>query len=278
MSMSARSPKQAWFDVEPLAAGVTAIAEPFHVEHVISYLIEGDEQAILLDTGMGVGDLAALVRDLTSLPIAVVNSHAHWDHIGANWRFDEITIHHAEAHRLPHGVTNEELAPWLGPESLTAPPPPPFDRSTVAIPPSHATRLLSGGERLDLGGRRLDVIHTPGHSPGGIVLLDEANGLLFSTDVAYPDALYAFGEDADWPAYLVTMRMLAGLVPSVSRVFGSHTSPEMAPSMLADMLSAMELIDAGRPPDEQRPDRDVHRFSGFSVYRPSTLNGERGDS
>jgi hypothetical protein len=63
----------------------------------------------------------------------------------------------------------------------------------------------------------------------------------------------------------------------VARVFGSHTAPEMAPSLLTEMLAAMEAIDAGRDPDEQRPDRDVHRFNGFSVYRPSTLNGERGD-
>jgi glyoxylase-like metal-dependent hydrolase (beta-lactamase superfamily II) len=179
---------------------------------------------------------------------------------------------------LPNGVPNHELANWFGPDSLTAPPPPPFDRSTFAIPPSQPTRLLDGGERLDLGGRRLDVIHAPGHSPGGIVLLDEANGLLFTTDVAYPDALYAFGEDSDWREYLATMRALAGMSRSISRVFGSHAAPEMAPSILVDMLAAMEAIDAGRAPDEQRTDRDVHRFDGFSVYRPSTLNGERGDS
>lgn len=274
--MTERAPQQEWFDVQPVAPGVTAIGEPFHAEHVISYLIEGRDRAILLDTGMGVGDLAAVVRGLTALPVSVVNSHAHWDHIGANWRYDDIAIHRAEAHRLPLGVPNDELFPWFGPESLTRMPPLPFDRATFAIPPSLPMRLLNGGERLDLGGRQLDLLHAPGHSPGGIVLLDESNGLLFSTDVAYPEPLYAFGDDVDWPAYLVSMRMLAGLAPSLAQVFGSHGSPSMAPAMLIDMQAALEAIDAGRAPDEQRPDRDVHRFNGFSVFRPSTLNGERG--
>jgi glyoxylase-like metal-dependent hydrolase (beta-lactamase superfamily II) len=274
--MSDRAPQQEWFDAQPVAPGVTAIAEPFHAEHVNSFLIEGNDRAILLDTGMGVGDLAALARGLTALPISVVNSHAHWDHIGANWRFDDIAIHQAEAHWLPVGVPNHELFPWFGPDSLTRTPPAPFDRATFAIPPSRPTRLLKGGERLDLGGRQLDVLHTPGHSPGGIVLLDEANGLLFSTDVAYPEPLYAFGDDVDWPAYMRSMRMLAGLAPSLSQAFGSHGSPAMAPGMLVEMLDAMGAIEAGRTPDERRPDRDVHHFNGFSVYGPSTLNGERG--
>lgn len=276
--MSAGWPDQDWFDVQPVAPGVYAIAEPYHAEHVISYLIEGEDQAVLLDTGMGVGDLAALVWAITTRPISVINSHAHWDHIGANWRFDEIAIHRAEAHWLPLGVSNEELAPWFGPESLTRQPPPPFDRATFAIPASRATRFLDGGEQIELGNRRLDIIHAPGHSPGGIVLLDEANGLLFSTDVAYPAPLYAFGEDTDWPAYLQSMQLLAELSPSLKQVFGSHDSHEMAPGMLIAMRDALNAIDAGREPDERRQDRDVHRFNGFSVYGPSTLNGERGAS
>jgi glyoxylase-like metal-dependent hydrolase (beta-lactamase superfamily II) len=276
--MVAGSPNQEWFDVRPVASGVYAIAEPYHVEHVISYLIEGADQAILLDTGMGVGDLATLVRGLTPRPVSVVNSHAHWDHIGANWRFDEIAIHRAEADWLPLGVSNDELSRWFGPTSLLRQPPPPFDRATFAIPPSHPTRLLEGGERFDLGNRWLDIMHAPGHSPGGIVLLDEANGLLFSTDVAYPGPLYAFGEDSDWPAYRRTMDLLAGLASSLDRVFGSHNAPEMPPGILVAMRDAMAEIDAGRAPDERHADRDEHRFNGFSVYRPSTLNGERGDS
>lgn len=276
--MRAGSPHQDWFDVQPVAPGVFAIAEPHHAEHVVSFLIDGDERAILLDTGMGIGDLAAVARGLTMRPISVVNSHSHWDHIGANWRFDDIAIHRAEAHWLPLGVPHEELAPWFGPESLTLPPPPSFDRATFAIPPSHATRLLDGGERIDLGNRRLDILHAPGHSPGGIVLLDEANGLLFTTDVAYPGPLYAFSEEADGPAYLQSMQTLAGLAPAVSRVFGSHYGPEMPPEMLIAMREALEAIGAGREPDERRPDRDVHLFDGFSVYGPSTLNAERGDS
>lgn len=274
--MNAGSPGQEWFDVRPVAPGVTAIAEPFHLQCVISYLIEGSERAILLDTGMGVGDISTVVRGLTSKPVEVVNSHSHWDHIGANWRFDEIAIHEAEADWLPLGVSNDELRPWFGPDQLTAPPPLPFDLDLFSIPPSVATRLLRGGETLDLGDRQLDVLHAPGHSPGGIVLVDEAAGWLYSTDVAYPSTLYAFGDEVDLEAYRRSLRMLAELASSLRGVSGSHDGIFMEPAMLVAMADALDAIDAGRLPDERRADRDVHRFGRFSVYSPPTRDREQG--
>ena len=274
--MTAESHDQSWFDVQPVTDWVTAISEPGHVECVISWLIEGSDHALLLDTGMGVGDIASIVRGLTSKPVSVINSHSHWDHIGDNWRFDDIAIHGAEVHWLEQGVSNEDLAPWFGDESLTRPLPPTFDRSTFSIPASRANTLLNDGDVLDLGDRQLEVMHAPGHSPGGIVLLDRAAGWLFSTDVAYPSSLYAFGDDADFDVYRDTMRKLAALAPDLKVVAGSHDGPLMPPKMLVAMADALDVIAEGRAPDERRDDRDVHDFDGFRVFAPPTLSGERG--
>lgn len=79
-----------WFEVYKVAAGVFAIYEPHQSEETISYLIAGSKQALLLDSGMGVGDLRRTTSELTRLPVVVVNSHTHNDHVGDNWQFDKV--------------------------------------------------------------------------------------------------------------------------------------------------------------------------------------------
>nr|MDP9472148.1 MBL fold metallo-hydrolase [Chloroflexota bacterium] len=109
---------QGWFAVSAPEEGVFTIEEPLHEEQVKSYLVVGSERAILIDTGMGVGDIRTLVADLTDRPVTVVNSHVHWDHIGGNGLFAEILIHPTEADVLRRGVPNERLRPNFTPDRL----------------------------------------------------------------------------------------------------------------------------------------------------------------
>ena len=67
--------ESSWFEPYKVAEGVTAIYEPHHFQEVISYLIEGEEKALLLDSGMGLGNIKAVVEFLTDKPITLVNSH-----------------------------------------------------------------------------------------------------------------------------------------------------------------------------------------------------------
>src|SRR5690348_14579729 len=79
-----------WFEVYQLVPGVFAIYEPHQAEEVISYLITGKKSALLFDTGMGISDIKKITAQLTRLPIVVVNSHTHNDHVGGNWQFDTV--------------------------------------------------------------------------------------------------------------------------------------------------------------------------------------------
>ncbi len=259
---------QGWFGVAEPEPGVYAIEEPFHEERVKSYLIVGTERALLLDTGMGVGDIRSVVRGLTNLPIVVVNSHAHWDHVGGNRLFaaeSDILIHRAEAAALIQGVSNDRLRRAFTPEHLSGPLPPGFDVQTFAIPGTTPTGELHGGETIDLGGRSLAVIHAPGHSSGGILLHDEADGTLFSTDVAYPGELYCFADDADLDAYRRSMTRLAELALSLRAVYPSHGDSPMEPMLLPRMRDALDEIAAGREPDGIEDGIARYRYDGFSV-------------
>ena len=79
-----------WFEVYEVEPDVWAIYEPFQWQEVISYLIIGDESALLFDTGNGIGDIRAIVDQLTDKPVRVLNSHSHIDHIGGNYQFENI--------------------------------------------------------------------------------------------------------------------------------------------------------------------------------------------
>ena len=94
-----------WFEVYEVVNGVFAIYEPHQAEETISYLITGDKRAVLFDTGMGIGDLRHVVDQLTGVPVIVLNSHTHNDHVGDNWRFATIyapghPVHPHECHRI----------------------------------------------------------------------------------------------------------------------------------------------------------------------------------
>jgi glyoxylase-like metal-dependent hydrolase (beta-lactamase superfamily II) len=264
--------KQGWFEVREVEAGVYSILEPFHEEQVRSYLVTGNDRAVLIDTGMGMGDIRAVVADLTSLPVTVVNSHAHWDHIGGNYLFADIAIHLAEAHELPLGLGTDKLRRWFAPERLLGPLPEGFDIQSCSIRSSVASELLSGGERFDLGNRTLEAIHAPGHSPGGIVLLDRERGALFSTDVAYAGSLYAFGVDANLADYRRTLAMLAELAPTLKTLYPSHNAAPISPGFLPKMRDGLEFVVVGRAPERVDGPVARHEFDGFSILVDAGLS------
>ncbi|HEV2073499.1 MAG TPA: MBL fold metallo-hydrolase [Thermomicrobiales bacterium] len=258
------STAQPWYDVRRAEPGIFIIEEPFHYEHVKSYLVEGDERALLLDTGTGAGDLRALVESLTDRPVFLVNSHAHWDHIGCNRQFDERWIHEAEADAatLVDGVGNERLRHAFAPEGLTGPLPEGFDVETFVIPPAVPTGVMEDGHHFDLGGRGLEVLHCPGHSPGGIALLDRANGALFSTDVAYAGALYVY-EPANLLTYQASLQRLADLAPTLHAVYPAHDASPIEPAMLPGMAQGVRDAMDGMEPSSRAGDMARYEFDGF---------------
>lgn len=255
-----------WFDVREAEPGIFIIEEPLHVERVKSYLVVGDERAALIDTGMGVANIREVVDSLTDKPVTVLLSHAHWDHVGGNTMFDSILIHPAEADVLPEGFPNDRLRKWFAPEQLTGPLPPGVNSDTLAIPPSQATGELADEQVVDLGGRQLEVLHCPGHSPGGVVFLDRANALLFSTDLAYRGFLYAY-RGPSLGIYLDSLLKLASLAPDLRTVYPSHNDSPLDPGVLVASAEILQqVVDGAEPAGVQGDVAGYTGDCGVGVY------------
>ena len=249
-----------WFDIKPIAPGVTALMELGHIEEVISYLVVGQARAALIDTGFAIGDQQAEVRKLTTLPILVVNTHAHSDHRGENYKYADIAIHAREAADLEKLLTPEYMARMAAPHMFTRPLPPGFWPSQWQIFPSKATRILNEGDRIELGGRTLEVIHTPGHSPGSISLLDRAQRLLFSGDFYYPGPLYAHVASANLDDYFAAAQKLVAYENAVDWLLPAHNATPMPASELGKMARAFASIRAGAAQGAPQGDGRVMRY------------------
>lgn len=235
-----------WFEVYRVAPGVLAIYEPHQWQEALIYLIEGKTSALLFDTGMGIGNLQRLVAQLTPLPIIVLNSHTHNDHIGDNWQFSTIynfdsdyTHHYA----LGSPIDHKEIEPARICGAL----PKDFDPATYTTTrPWKTTKWLHDGDTISLGGRTLQIIATPGHTPDSICLFDQANGLLFTGDTYYPGTIYVFGSGSDPADFQDSVDRLATLAPKVRQVLGGHNHPVASGSILTELAKEFDDIQAGK--------------------------------
>ena len=241
--------EQEWFEVRRFPHGVTMIREPYHDEDVKSYLIEGSRDVAVIDTGLGVGDFAGLVASLSSRRPRLLQSHAHWDHIGASHRFDDVSVHPSEADVLRGGWGAARYVAAFAPELVQRERLPADFDSSRGLPGCEPTGFLEDGDRIDLGARTLEVIHTPGHSPGGVSFLDRAARTLFVGDLLYLGMMYIFLPTSDPAAFRESLRRVAALVPEVDTVYAAHGESPLAPADIIEIDNAFAEVWEGRPAD-----------------------------
>lgn len=235
-----------WFVAEQVTSSITRIEEP-HVDPLIrgnAWHVRGSDFDLLVDSGLGVASMRDFVRDLVGGEPTLVLTHAHLDHMGSAHEFRECWGHRLERYESPPrgSLLGQELSAELGlsgdlPQDLliSALPAADFDPSSYRLRPAGITRWLEDGDHVDLGDRRLTVLHLPGHTPGSIALFDERSGSLFSGDVVYDGALLDDIVGSDRAAYRESMDRLRVLDPRA--VYSGH-----GPAFDGDRLK--ELIDA----------------------------------
>jgi hydroxyacylglutathione hydrolase len=223
-----------WFDdyflVQTIDATTFAIGEPRYYQGNYSYLILGTQRAVLFDAGTGFRDIVPVVRSLTRLPVTVIASHLHFDHVGALGLFDKTAV--LDAASLRARTTNSQLTlrryEFLG------------FADRLRTPTFRVDEWWTPDSVVDLGGRTVRVLATPGHTPTSVSLYDESRAQLFSGDFIYPGELYAFLPGASRSAYLATCQSLLSIIDAHTRIFAAHMEDEPAP-VQAPVLDVADL-------------------------------------
>jgi hydroxyacylglutathione hydrolase len=233
-----------YFAVEDLGDGTYAIGEPRYYQQNYSYLILGQTRAVLFDSGSGTRDIGGVVANLTKLPITVIVSHLHFDHLGGIGPFGQAAMIDLPETRadVSGGFFKPSRYEYMG-----------LIDGRVA-PSFRVAEWLVPGAVIDLGGRTLRVLSTPGHTPSSVALFDAPNRRLFIGDFIYPTTLYAFLPGASLSAYQATARMLLGMLPTDTVLWTAHccrknegvSAPWLSMRDLRDLSSVLTAVRAGQ--------------------------------
>lgn len=235
-----------WFEVYEVKPGIFALYEPFQWQEVISYLIVGTDKALLFDTGNGFSDIKAIVDQLTDLPLQVLNSHTHFDHIGGNHAFTSILSPSTPfSVKNSQGWENDTMAQEAAPEALCHGLPKGVTQDNHHIKPFTIMGTVVEGDIIDLGGRKLEVLQIPGHTPDSIALLDAESGYLWTGDSFYEGPIWLYFPETDLKLFKKSIARLAALAPKLKALFPAHNTPKADPALLPKVQAAFDLILAG---------------------------------
>lgn len=230
-----------WFTTDRVDADTYIISEYRHWEETHCYLLNGSKRSLLIDAGLGICDISEEVKKLTDLPVTAVATHIHWDHIGGLQYYPDFYAHEAELSWLSGGfpLTVDAIRNMLVDRCDL---PDGYNVNNYELFQGMPARVLHDGERIDIGGRVLEILHTPGHSPGHMCFWEKERGYLFTGDLVYKGTLFADYPSTDPAAYLESLEKISTL--PVKRVFPAHHSLDIQPDMPVRMRNAFRRLKA----------------------------------
>jgi glyoxylase-like metal-dependent hydrolase (beta-lactamase superfamily II) len=207
-----------WFHVIRIDSDTYALSEPKYWQANVSYLLLGTRRALLFDTGPGIYSIRDVVRSLTSLPVIVIPSHLHFDHVGRIAEFSDIALIDLDALRqeVKNGVLTEPPAQYLL-------------QTEYRIP---VNRWLKDREVIDLGDRQITVVSTPGHTPESVSLLDPSHHRLYTGDLVNREVSLLNVPGSDLRQALRSLHELAHLAPERSLAYEAHSEKPLTPAEL----------------------------------------------
>ena len=203
------------------------------------FLLTGEKRALLVDSGRDVRNAREIAEQLTDLPLSLINTHADGDHVACNRQFDSFYMHPAEEPNYRRG-----------------------NRPGTILP-------IQEGDVLDLGGRALEIIHLPGHTPGSIALLDTANRVLISGDPIQDGRIFMFGPFRNMENYIRSLEHLQNWVGRFDEVWPSHASFPVSPDLIGKLHDGAQDVLAGKvsgSPEELYGKKILAFDLGFATF------------
>jgi glyoxylase-like metal-dependent hydrolase (beta-lactamase superfamily II) len=243
-----------WFTLDQIDKDTYIISEYRHWEETHCYLITGSDRSLIIDTGLGICNILDFITKLIDKKITAVATHIHWDHIGGHKYFPDFYAHADELNWLngEFPLTMDQIKEKVIDRCDL---PEEFDVKNYEFFQGKPTKILNDSDVINIGGRNIQVIHTPGHSPGHMCFWEKDRGYLFTGDLIYKGTLFAYYPSTDPDLYLNSLIRLSTL--PVKRVFPAHHSLDIKPEIITRMRNAFyELKKQGK----------LHHGSGIHDY------------
>lgn len=238
-----------------------AVSEYKHREETHCYLLLGKGKACLIDTGLGVANIKKVIDKITSLPILVVTTHVHWDHIGGHRFFDEFAVHEDEREwimgrfPLPLSAVKQNLL------NGNCEFPKSFNIENYKIFSAIPQLILQDGDEIDLGKRTVKVLHTPGHSPGHCCFYEAEKGYLYSGDLIYKGCLDMFYPTTNPKLFVQSVSKIAEL--DISRILPGHYSLDIPVDIISQIKKAFLNLEKD---GELEHGKGIYEFGEFQIH------------
>lgn len=250
-----------WFTVELIDNDTYVISEYKHREETHCYLLLGKDNALLIDTGLGVANLKEVVHKITNLPIMVVTTHVHWDHIGGHALFDSFAVFESEKEwiqnkfPLPLDVVKSNLM------DETCDFPREFSLEKYRVFQGVPKQLLYDNDEIDLGERMVRVVHTPGHSPGHCCFYEKERMHLYSGDLIYNGCLDMFYPSTDPELFIQSIDKVNKL--KIEKIMPGHHDLDVSVGIISKIQTAFEEL---KFTGNLKQGKGIFEFEGFQIH------------
>lgn len=217
-------------------------------DEATGYLVCGTEKALVIDTMNGYENVKEVAQTLTDLPIMLVNTHGHPDHIYGNIYFDEAYIHPADIKLAEHHFQEPEFVEVM---------------EKYGVKPAKFKPIVEG-DVIDLGGIELEIFEVPGHTSGGIVLLDRKDRIMFTGDSIIEQTWMQLEESLPMEEFLKSLDKVQTLRSEFDFILTGHSRHIEDASLCEAHRKAVQEVCSG----EKENDEPYTWFGGECMAHP----------
>lgn len=253
------------FTTEKLSPSTTCISD---ITHVFSFLVEGDREAVLIDTGSGVGDIKAFAESLTEKPISVILTHGHGDHASGAAPFERVYLSQADWELVSYHASMEQKKDYV---SFVL-----GDRAAALsdddfCPERTAGYLpLTDGQIFDLGGVVLEAVPVRGHTQGMTCILNRTERSILFGDACNPSVFLWDQESSSVEEYKESLLQLKKREPEYDTVYLSHGVPVIDKGILDGVIQVCDEILNGKS------DEEPFHFMGYQGLKTAKATDGQG--